>query len=515
MSDEIKFTGWRANLWPIAAYELKKIIPMSLLLFCMLYDYSTVRVLKDTLIVNAKNGGETVIPFLKTFVVLPSALIFVGLYARLSAKCSKSTVFYIVCGFFAAFFFLFGNILFPLQDYFHMSDQTMEHLQMTYPRLRQLIAVAGLWVYSAFYLFSELWGNIGITVLFWQFANQITPSKDAKRHYVSFQSIANLALPLSAMSVTYFFTALNTDTSVSMICNVVTALTLCAMGLYYYINRYVLTDPRFPVPVVIAKAKTIKPGLMESLRVVLNSRYLIYIAFLVVAYGMTINFAEVVWKGMMKVYARDIAPSVGLAPSAIYAGLQTKAIFWTGISAILIATFGKGILPRLGWRKTALITPLGMLITSILFFGSAVYPSKVIWIANSMNMSVMYFGVMLGTLQQVFTKSAKYVLFDTTKEMLYIPLPSDEKVQGKAAVEVIGGRAGKSGASMLQAVLFAALAAKDAFVITPYIAVCSLIVIGLWFMIVNLLAVEYETRLAQESTRLDEESHQHTEHKKQ
>ena len=41
----------------------------------------------------------------------------------------------------------------------------------------------------------------------------------------------------------------------------------------------------------------------------------------------------------------------------------------------------------------------------------------------------------------------------STKSMVYIPLSDDEKSKGQAAVEIIGGRAGKAGASLVQQVL--------------------------------------------------------------
>ena len=85
------------------------------------------------------------------------------------------------------------------------------------------------------------------------------------------------------------------------------------------------------------------------------------------------------------------------------------------------------------------------------------------------------------------SKAIKYSLFDPTKEMAYIPLDHELKTKGKAAVDVIGGRAGKAGGAFVQSMLLIAFAAKDVIVLAPiafgfFIAVCLL-----WIFSVNIL----------------------------
>ena len=58
------------------------------------------------------------------------------------------------------------------------------------------------------------------------------------------------------------------------------------------------------------------------------------------------------------------------------------------------------------------------------------------------------FAVTFGAAQNIMSKSAKYSLFDPTKGR-YIPFDPESKVKGKAAIDVVGGRLGKSGGSFV------------------------------------------------------------------
>merc|ERR1711981_1433617 len=75
--------------------------------------------------------------------------------------------------------------------------------------------------------------------------------------------------------------------------------------------------------------------------------------------------------------------------------------------------------------------------------------------------------VLVGTVQNVGTKATKYGMFDPTKEMAYIPLDAEQKTKGKAAIDVIASRMGKSGGSLIQQFLILFLGTLSAC--APYI----------------------------------------------
>jgi AAA family ATP:ADP antiporter len=87
-------------------------------------------------------------------------------------------------------------------------------------------------------------------------------------------------------------------------------------------------------------------------------------------------------------------------------------------------------------------TPAIMGILAVPFFACTV--------AGVDSPSLLKTAVIFGTLQSLVSKTSKYALFDPTTQMAYIPLDEESKVKGKAAIDVLGSRIGKSGGSLIQ-----------------------------------------------------------------
>ncbi|EOD29021.1 hypothetical protein EMIHUDRAFT_234229 [Emiliania huxleyi CCMP1516] len=96
-------SGWRARLPP--ANELRKIVPLAIMFFCILFNYTILRDTKDVLV--APGSSAEAIPFLKTWVNLPGA-------GTLTQQHSLGALFYTVLSTFLAFFGAFGWLIYPL-----------------------------------------------------------------------------------------------------------------------------------------------------------------------------------------------------------------------------------------------------------------------------------------------------------------------------------------------------------------------------------------------------------------
>lgn len=485
------FTEIRRILWPIEWHENKKFLPMAAMMFFILLNYSTLRAVKDGFVVT--EIGAEALGFIKMYAVLPMAIIAMIIYVKLCDLLKQENVFYAVTGFFVVYFIVFAFLLYPFPDLVHPNPETIESLSSQYPNFKWFIRVAGKWSYASFYIMSELWGSMMLSLLFWQFANQTTKTEEAKRFYPTFGLVANLALPPVYPIVKYF---LGKETKIMPehlkfipVLMIMVFSGVMIIAIYRWINVNVLTDPTLYAPAATTEKKgKIKLSLVESFKMIFSSRYLGLIALLVIGYGVSVNLVEGVWKSKI----RELYPTK--EAYTIYMG---QFLAWQGFAAILFMIVGSNILRRVGWMKAAIITPLMMVITGAAFFAFIFFDSTIaIYITGLFTSGPLAVAVMIGMVQNVLSKATKYSLFDSTKNMAYIPLDKDLRMKGQAAVEVLGGRFGKSGGAIIQSTFFILLPAFTFVEATPYFAGIFFVIVILWIYAIGALNKEYQAKIS-------------------
>uniref|UniRef100_A0A5B6YXL2 ADP,ATP carrier protein n=1 Tax=Davidia involucrata TaxID=16924 RepID=A0A5B6YXL2_DAVIN len=467
----------------IELVTLKKIIPLGLMFFCILFNYTILRDTKDVLVVTAKGSSAEIIPFLKTWVNLPMAIGFMLLYTKLANVLSKQALFYTVIVPFIGFFGAFGFVLYPLSNYFHPTALADKLLTTLGPRFLGPLAIMRIWSFCLFYVMAELWGSVVVSVLFWGLANQITTVEEAKRFYPLFGLGANVALIFSGRTVKYFSNmrknlgpgvdgwAISLKAMMSIV--VVMGLTICF--LYWWVNKFVPLPSR-------SKKKKEKPtmGTMESLKFLLSSRYVRDLATLVVAYGISINLVEVTWKSKLK--AQFPSPNE-------YSSFMGDFSTATGIVTFTMMLLSQWIFDKHGWGVAAKITPTVLLVTGVGFFSLILFGNPLAPVLGNFGMTPLLAAVYVGAMQNIFSKSAKYSLFDPCKEMAYIPLDEDTKVKGKAAIDVVCNPLGKSGGALIQQFMiltFGSLANS-----TPYLGGILLVIVLAWLAAAKSLDTQF------------------------
>jgi AAA family ATP:ADP antiporter len=473
---------------------MKKFVPMGLMMMFILFNYTLMRDSKDVLVVNAPKSGAEVLSFLKLFGVLPCAMIFMIIYAKLANVMSSEKIFYTLVLFFMAFFTLFGFVLSPLGPTLHASPETIEAWRSSLPSALfwPIVAVAN-WTYSLYYIMAELWGSVAIGLLFWQFANATTKVNESKRFYAFYGLIGNLGLILSAgcLNIGSRIGKAARDGGTTLgysdgyvqslafitVCIIFGCLTI--MYIYNWMQKNVLTDPNlFDQTQIKAKKAKLKLSIGESFKCIFKSSYLGLLLMIVLGYNICMPCVELIWKSQLKIAFPDRND---------YQNMMAILSASTGLFTILFTFIGMNILRRCSWRLAALITPLMFLGTSAVFFLLLNYtrvtgPFVPINL-GIMTTSVVMLTVFVGLVQNVCSKGTKYSLFDSTKQMAYIPLDPELKSKGQAAVEVVGGRLGKSGgAGIVSGLLSFAGGGATLLSLTPILGPVILIIATLWFL---------------------------------
>ena len=497
-ADSNGFNKFQQIFWPIHAYELKKFLPMSMLMFCILFVYAMVRNLKDTFIQHyAICGGTELMPVLKLFFVMPAAFFAVMLFTFFINRFGSTKTFYIMISLFVTFYTVFLFILLPNVNVLHANEATVRHLQEILPDfLHYTIPCFTNWCYTLFYVVSEIWSTIALSSLFWQFANRITKENEAKRFYALYSLISSIGVILSGgvLSAMSKASGAEFERNVRILISLCILFALATMIIFYYINAVIVPDPRYcdPVQFRLPSKKMHKKehiDVFEGIKMLIKEPYIALMALLVLTYGISDNLLETVWKAQLKHAFPD--------PNN-YASMMGKQSIIVGISTICITILSTYMIRKLSWKFCAGVTPVIMLIFGLVFFGLSFYANN--GNPNFYGMPIDMASAWIGLIVVALIRSTKYSLFDATKNMAYRPLDVDTKTKGQAAVEVISGRGGKAGSALINAFLTNVLVvgSKISAHLYTIIPIFILTVAG-WIVSVFKLSPRYKEKVSKQN----------------
>ncbi len=479
--------------WPISRHELKKFMPMSFLMFSVLFNQNILRILKDSIVIPEISAEVT--SFAKVYCVTPAATIFVVLYAKMINHLSFDKIYYYLLAFFVSFFVFFALFVYPNVDVFHMNPTYAKNLMDAYPHLKWYIALFANWSYIIFYVLAELWPNIFYILLFWQFANEITTTEEAKRFYTLFSLFGNSSLivvGLLMMNIASpnsflksYFSEVEDNVILVQVCTVfMLFFSLISAGLVKYIYKNILTDPAFYKKAKAERFDKEKMSILDSFKYIVRSKYLWLMLICSAAFGLTMNLVEAVWKDRIK----ELYPTVNS-----YAEFNGLFVLWTGVAIMVMTIIGNNLMRNHSWFVAAVITPVIIMITGTLFFILVVFDNEIInFFDVALMMSPLAMSVSLGAVQNVLSKGAKYSIWDTSREMLYIPLDDELKTKGKAAVDVISSKIGKSSSGLVQTILFTIIPSATYTSISPLLMIIFIFVSLIWIYAVHKVYHEYK-----------------------
>jgi AAA family ATP:ADP antiporter len=258
---------------------------------------------------------------------------------------------------------------------------------------------------------------------------------------------------------------------------------LLSCWLVRFVIKNVMTNPSFYAKDKAESDLTLKLGLKQSFLYIARSKYLWIMLVCSASFGLSMNLVEAVWKAKIK----ELYPTV-----SSYAEFNSLYILWTGVAIMVMTVIGNNVMRAYSWFVAAIITPIIIMITGIMFFIFVVFDKDIVSIFDgAIIMSPLALAVSMGGLQNVLAKGAKYSIWDTSKEMLYIPLEPELKVKGKAAVDVISSKIGKSSSGLIQSLIFTIIPTATLTSISPYLMVIFAIVCYTWIIAVRKIYFEY------------------------
>ena len=470
------------DIYLIKREEFKKFSLMALLIACILFNYHLIHSLKDSLVISAI--GAEAVNFNEIYIILPAVFLSSLCYIKISSVITnRIKLFSLICLAMIVFFIIFAFILYPnfLDSQSALNKIATNELISEAPHLKWFIILYEKWPLCLFNIFSELWVGIMLSLLFWQLADSITTTKQAKRFYPLFTLIGNFALILSGLLTKYLCNHFDFITTMQYIVLLIAVIGMLCIILYRSILSLSLNEEKDETEISFKKTSK-KISLRESLVLIFSSKYLFLIAIMVICYGVSISLSQGLWKAQI---------------IKLHSGNQDYLLFFAdyqkglGIASIIVTTLAVFIIRNITWFNTAIITPLVMIGSGSMFFIWIFYSNFTIEEPEQYNF-YLKLSVLVGAFHITISKALKFSFFDIAKELAYIPLDQNLREKGKAAVDMFGERFGKSTGYFIQSCFFMLIPniTYDKLAMTLLCIFVGIII--LWISAIKMLSKEYK-----------------------
>ena len=411
----------RELLFPIRSGEWTQVILMFLITCLININYTVLRSARNAVVVVDKEGSANLIPWFELFGTLPAAILMTWGLTKLLKRYSIASVFYTTTIAFLSFFLLYCFVIHP----FHFFETT--------PYLKHIPSLL-------FFVVSELWKVILLSVLFWGFLNRHLLLDEAKRFYPPLMLGGSIGAVLAGPITTFCtsrnvwsFFPLSSDHWHHVLIAMTLNLAVVSLASLFLFSKL---EKCFAGRGPIEKTEQGAPlSLASAWSYFRNSPQLWYLGATVWAEYMAYCLGELFFLDKLKAF---------YPLPADYFNYMGQLNLWCGVlTALGSIIIAPTILQRSRWVVTALVTPLCALVTGFGFFGTLCFSFS---FGGFSSLEILVF---FGSLHYCLCRSAKYAFSDPSKEIAFMDLSAEAQVKGKLIIDGIGSRFGRGASSFL------------------------------------------------------------------
>ena len=458
-------------------------ISSGLMFLLVVAVFSVLRNLKDTLV--QLHIGTEAVPYIKLFVVLPVSLFVLPLLIKLFNHFKREQIFKYSSTIFSLFILIFAIYVYPNINHFCVSCQE-DGWSMRFLELKYLLKLLTYWPLIVFYSISEIMMWVMVQILLWQMINDVTSTQNAKKFYPLYGIFIHFGVIMGTSIVNLVkWYCENTDNSNFK--NYLFILIVIAVILLY-ISSFVFHSISKNIKGEESKYKE-KPKLsvIESLKYIFRSKYLLLICFMIIGFGIQDNLLALLMKKYIAICFQG--DPIGIS------NFSAKFYFMSSLCVVTSSVVFHFIMKKCSWLLSNIIAFI------ILFI---IFTFYCINISKGTEGGIVGTGAMvvLNTLalQQLLSRVVKHSVVAPAKEMLYVPLESELRGKGKVATEMIGISTTKaiSGGFIILMLTFSNI--DDISGLVMYITIISAVSLFIWFFTICMINESYKEKIREDES---------------
>lgn len=504
------------SIFPLIKSEIPRVLLACITYFTVGYVYAFLRQFKDTVLFDVLTPSASlwlkIVVFFSSFWIINITNKFFMWYG-----INKGTDMYIF--FMAGLFFIFSGAVF-IKDFVNPKgalEQSLNGNVFVLRKLGVLSQIAPLvnhFIMVLFYVFFESFGSTLMSFVFMTYLNsKLTPSQ-MSRYIRPVYISANLSLLATSISVSTlvkktekYFTAKYKFVLYGLTCMAVSIILM----LVYLLKK--MMDRAFDQELYQGasqskgskKKSKAKIGMLESIKLVYNSRLLLGMTVMSLGYNFSSNIGSTVSKYVYKAYTEFLIANphmneeVGFDPKNIpyiYNSKENIIVSLVVIFLMLTPAFSK-LFQVFGVFAFALVTLLCCLFSSLssTFFAAMNYPftnfNKKIMFGISIPAKQPHFKLeaVFAMLSNLMIKIGKYAFYDIVKENVSARIDPADRALYKGVFDGVASKGGKMLGSIIGLILTNITGVSDIRYSTPAYAVfIGAICVGWFFCILDLHA---------------------------